>query len=243
MSSSKGFIDYFDRSQIVNLPARKDRKRETRLEFRKYGLPIETDTCGFYAATAPDELKGFPTLGTRGCYLSHLSIIEDAIQNGLDNVLVFEDDILFSKKIKEYGELAVGQLKELDWGIAYFGHSLNEEENNPHWRELRQPMMRAHFYAINGKVLEKLAKFLREIEARPAGHPDGGPMHYDGALSTFRECCPEINMYYYSKNLGAQRASKTDILESSMFDSNLIFRPFIGIARALKMRFARRYNF
>ncbi len=236
-------IDYFDRTSIVNLPNRTDRQRETIDEFKKYGLAIRTSKCDFFPAIKPDESKGFPNIGTRGCFLSHLSIIESSIKAGIDNVLIIEDDIYFSRKINEYTKDALDSLKNLDWDIVYFGHPLGDASPPPVWKQLDQPMMMSHFYALNAKTFKKLASFLKTLESRPLGDPEGGPMHYDGALNFYREKHPEVKAYYFSKNLGWQRPSKTDIHENSFLDRYRLLNPITKIVRKLKKRFAKEYQF
>ncbi len=243
MSTESRLIDFFDRTQIVNLPTRKDRQRETIVEFKKYAFPIQNEKCDFFPAIKPDETKGFPNIGTRGCFLSHLAIIEAAIETKLNSVLIIEDDIYFSRKINDHTQNALEELDKLDWDIAYLGHPLGDDQNNPSWKRLDQPMMMSHFYALNVKTFKKLANFLKALEGRPLGDPEGGPMHYDGALNFYREKHPEVNAYYFSKNLGWQRPSKTDIHENSFLDRYRFLKPLTKIVRRLKKRFAKEYRF
>ncbi|MFL0799290.1 MAG: glycosyltransferase family 25 protein [Agarilytica sp.] len=243
MSKPPGLIDFFDRTYIVNLPSRIDRKNETIEEFNRYEFPINNNKCDFFSAIKPDDTGGFPNIGTRGCFLSHLAIIESAIQTNLETILIIEDDIYFSRKIHKYTQDALDGLNKLEWDIAYLGHPLGDDQKKPSWKLLDQPMMMSHFYALNAKTFKKLAKFLRAVENRPLGDPEGGPMHYDGALNFYREKHPEVNAYYFSKNLGWQRPSKTDIHENSFLDRYHLLKPATKIIRNLKTRFAKEYRF
>ncbi len=243
MSKAPSLIDFFDRTHVVNLPSRLDRQRETIDEFKKYRLPIRNHKCDFFPAIKPDEPKGFPNIGTRGCFLSHLAIIESAIIENLENVLVIEDDIYFSRKINEHMKNALDDLNNLDWDIAYFGHPLGDNPENPGWKQLNQPMMMSHFYALNAKTFKKLTSFLKALENRPQGDPEGGPMHYDGALNFYREKYPEVKAYYFSKNLGWQRPSKTDIHENSFLDNYRFLAPIMRLVRRIKKRYAKEYQF
>lgn len=227
-------IDFFDRTQIINLASRADRRRETETEFAQLGFPIHTEKVGFFSAICPTAAEGFVNAGVRGCYLSHLKIIEDAQASGVNNVLIMEDDISFAKHILRDGAAAVESLRGLNWDIAYFGHALESAPGEVAWKAVTEPMLLAHFYAINGKAIPALARFLNQVLERPPGHPDGGPMHYDGALNTFRKQNPQIKAYYCSKNLGYQRPSKTNLHETSYFDKNPWFKPVIDLFRRLK---------
>ena len=53
--------------------------------------------------------------------------------------------------------------------------------------------------------------FMEELQQRPPGHPDGGPMHIDGAYSTFRVQNPDVVTLIASPNLGWQRSSRSDV--------------------------------
>lgn len=232
-------IDQFDLVRIINVPARKDRRLETVAEFERHGFKINSGKAAFFDAITPSDAKGFSSPGVRGCFLSHLGVLEEAARAKVGNVLVLEDDIQFSRRISQHGNQAMDALKNIDWDIAYFGHALASTPNAPAWAKVEQPMLLAHCYAVNGKCLERLTQFLQKILERPAGHPDGGPMHYDGALNTFIQQNPDIQAYYYTLNLGYQRPSRTDLHALSIFDTNPLLRPMTKMGRKLKARILR----
>ena len=227
-------IDYFDQVRIINLGTRPDRRKETRQAFRRHGLAIDNQHCCFFDAIAPDDAAGFPNRGVRGCYLSHLALLQMAQVAGAANVLVLEDDIDFARKINSEGRLAIEQLSGMDWDIAYLGHALGNQPGPPRWLAVDQPMLLAHCYAINGRTLPALTRFLSQILCRPPGHPDGGPMHYDGALNTFIRQNPALKAVYFSRNLAYQRPSSTDLHPRSLLDRNPALQPFAGLYRSLK---------
>ena len=233
-SKSQNIMDFFDRVQIINLHSRKDRRQETELEFSRYGFPINTDKVSFFNAICPTSPEGFSHVGVRGCFLSHMKIIEEAKKHRLNNILILEDDICFSKHILEYGMVAIESLEKMDWDIAYFGHGMGNQSSQLTWKEVNQPMLLAHFYAINGKTLENFYKFLTKILERPPGHPDGGPMHYDGAINVFRQHNPEIKAYYLSHNLGYQRPSRTDLHTGFFLDKYHGFNSVMLLLRQIK---------
>lgn len=227
-------IEYFEKTNIVNLIFRNDRRAETRDEFARFNLPIDNEKIFFIEASCPDDAKGFPTIGTRGCFLSHLGILKNAQKEGLGNILILEDDINFSRDILKISETAISGLETLEWDIIYFSHAFDETEQPLEWRRLNKDMPCSHFYAVNGQCLNDLIDFLEKILTRPPGHPDGGPMHYDGALNVFRHQNPDKNIFYFSKNLGFQRPSKTDIHETGFFDRTPIIKQIVPVLRKLK---------
>ena len=232
-------IDYFDRAEIINMTSRLDRRRETEAEFAQHGFPVNTKKSRFFPAITPEDAAGFPNRGVRGCFLSHMNVLASARDNQLRHVLVLEDDISFSRNIKPLGTQAVVALAGLDWDIAYLGHAIDNAPGEAEWLPVTTPMLLAHCYAINGRTLPRLVEFLEQILRRPAGHPDGGPMHYDGALNTFIQQNPEIKAYFFSKNLGYQRPSRTDLHEVSIIDRSFYLRQFASLYRAAKRAYLK----
>ena len=237
--NNMNIFEYFDLTQIVNLPSRKDRRQETELEFKKYGFPINVKKSSFFKAISPTTPEGFSNCGVRGCFLSHMRIIENAVTSKLNNILILEDDIYFSKNILKYDSIAIKELDNIDWDFAYFGHKLPTSTNENIWKEIDEPVFMTHFYAINGKILPQFLEFLQNLLSRPPGHPQGGPMHYDGAINTFLKQNSNIKAYFFSKNLGYQRPSKTDLHETTIFDKYLILIIFTLFFRKIKRFFLK----
>jgi hypothetical protein len=235
-------IDYFDRTRIINIPSRKDRRLETVEEFTRHGFHFDERKIGFFEAVTPSEGNGFPSIGARGCFLSHLGVLEEAIRLNLKNILIMEDDIQFSKRISEYGKQAIESLEGMEWDIVYFGHPFegSSSVNLPAWKVVDEPIHLSHFYAVNGKSIGKLRDFLFQILERPPGHPDGGPMHYDAALNTLIQSNKKIQAYYFTWNLGYQRPSRTDLHKLSIVDRAPLLRSVMAVLRKLKAKILRR---
>lgn len=229
-------IDYFDRARIINISSRNDRRLETIEDFTRNGFRIDNDKIAFFQAVTPDALEGFPSLGARGCFMSHLGIMEEAVRSNLNNILIMEDDIQFSKCIATYGKQAVAALEGMDWDIVYFGHPFDGDSSSPAWKVVDQPVHLSHFYAVNGRCIERLRDFLLQLLQRPPGHPDGGPMHYDAALNTLIHSQKDVQAYYFTWNLGYQRPSRTDLHDLSFMDRSALLRPLMTLLRRLKAR-------
>ncbi|MHC8400551.1 glycosyltransferase family 25 protein [Pseudomonas sp. MDT1-17] len=233
-------IDYFDGARIINISSRKDRRLETKEEFARYGFHIDDEKIGFFEAVTPSEGNGFPSVGARGCFLSHLGVLEEAIRLNLKNILIMEDDIQFSRRTLEFGRQAIKSLEGMEWDIVYFGHPFEGNSNSPVWEVVDRPIHLSHFYAVNGKSIGKLRDFLLQILKRPPGHPDGGPMHYDAALNTLIHQNKDIRAYYFTWNFGYQRPSRTDLHALSFFDRTPLLRPVMDMLRRLKAKNLRR---
>lgn len=230
-------IEYFDRVQVINLEQRKDRRIETCNEFKRYNFPINTDKVTFFKAISPNTAGGFDSIGARGCFLSHLNILENAKNNKYKNILILEDDIAFSKNIKKHENKAIQLLEKKDWDIAYFGHALGNTSDEISWIKMDQPIRTTHCYAVNGKILDRFTEFLQNLLKRKPGDPLGGPMHYDGAINTFVRQNSDVNVYYISNNLGYQRSSATNIHDLSIYDTNVLLKIFVNLYRKLKRIF------
>jgi hypothetical protein len=228
-------IDYFDRTSIINLPERADRRVETRNEFDRAGWQFENKKVDFFSAIRPESAAGFPGSGVRGCFLSHMNAIKKAKHDNLANILIMEDDIAFVSDINTIAAEALEELKHVTWGLLYLGHEYKSDFSSENRLELiTEPLRLKHFYAVNGIIFDRFIEFLEQVLERPPGHPDGGPMYYDGALTTFRLQNRDINTFLIVPSLGYQRSSRTDVFPSSLWDKWAFSRPLIAEIRNLK---------
>jgi len=232
--------NFFERIYVVNLPERTDRRKTIALELEKAGLPLTPHKIEIFPAIRPDSAGDFPSIGARGCFLSHLAILKQAKRDCLSNILIVEDDLVISTLLKQQEESLIEQLQKTDWGFVYFGHSVKLEQKgtNTKLKVRLQPFSESfqttHFYGVNGKVIDRLIHFLEEVQRRPAGHPEGGPMHVDGAYNHFRAQNPDVLTLLAFPNLGSQENSRSDITPSWL-DRTPIVRDFASSARTSKV--------
>lgn len=224
----------FDRVRIINLRRRQDRRRETEAELAAQGDRVDGAHCAFFAAIEPDDAAGFPNAAVRGCYLSHLGVLEEALRDRARDVLVLEDDIAFVRDIRRLGAEAMHQLEGMEWDIAYLGHSRGNAPGKPVWLPVNGPMRHAHCYAVRTPVLRRLVAFLQLLLTRPPGDPQGGPMHVDGALTTFIAGNPDVRAFYFSRNLAYQRPSRTDLHRPSQLDRTPLLNRLADPLRRVK---------
>jgi glycosyl transferase family 25 len=204
--------EYFSHTYIINLPSRSDRRREVVKELARADIQLDPGRVEIFPALRPPDRGDFVSVGARGCFLSHLEALRAAQRRGAQNVLVIEDDLAVSSKLAGSAPAIVKSLSAQPWALVYLGHTAQALPVSP-----PEPLVRAdeetlcaHFYGVSGAALPGLIRYLEAILARPAGHPDGGPMHYDGALTTFRRDHPGQTLFA-SPNLGWQRSSASDI--------------------------------
>ena len=229
-------IEMFDRVYIVNLPERSDRRREIKAELQRLGLRVDGQRIRFHRAIRPDDAGQFPSLGARGCFLSHLGILNDAINDDLEKILVIEDDLCIDDRFSQAQEKMSRRLKDEGWWFAYLGHVQPPPEDDaaPRWQASWQPIATTHFYALNRPVLRPLRDHLQACLSRAPGHPLGSPMHVDGAYSLFRAQHPEALTLIATPSLGGQRSSRSDIYPNKWYDRTSGMQQLAGVLRALK---------
>lgn len=212
--------ELFPRAYIVNLPERRDRKQEMEHEFARLGLPCHSERIRFFPALRPDDPGDFPSIGARGCYLSHLAILQQALADGVSSVLIMEDDLTLSPLCSQIPQ-AMSERLQQPWHFAYWGHIAplpTPSQAQPCWHLQPAPMATTHFYALHGSILPRVVAYLQSCLTRPEGDPQGGPMHVDGAYSLFRQLNPDIITLMACPSLGGQRSSRSDIFPNQWYD-------------------------
>lgn len=227
----------FDLIRVINLPDRIDRYGEVTRQLKALGLVWRQGSVEVYAARRPTELAGFPSLGAHGCFLSHLEVLRDALDRGVESVLILEDDFkVQSRKSAVVGDVAL-DLKHRPWQFVHLGHiapvppPLADAE--PSLMEYRGSLQNLHMYGVHRSALPLLVEYLEGCLVRPPGDPIGGPMHVDGALTMFRAAHPEFITLIAQPSMATQRSSRSDITFSA-FESVPGIKQAMIVARKLK---------
>lgn len=235
----RAFADRFDRTYIVNLPDRQDRLAEIRAQLAKAGIDPQGGRVQIFPAIKPESANGFPNAGARGCFLSHREILSRAIEDKLGRVLMIEDDLVLSGLAGSRSEEMLDGLDSIEWGIAYLGHSMRLPRcSPPRFLATTDSTIGSHFYAVQGEAIPLLVNYLNTVLTREEGDPLGGPMHYDGALTMFRQTHPEVITVAASEPLGYQGSSRSDITPRS-WDMVPMLREVAPLLRRVK-RFVTR---
>jgi len=181
-------------------------------ELNKIGLPPKAGHVEFFPAVRATAVDDWPSLGARGCFLSHYAVLKQALKRGLHNILIMEDDCEFASTTEEFEPQMVRTLQASAWDIVHLGHCEKPEVSGPptliRWD---RPTMGAHLYAVNLSALGRLINFLEQVMQRPDGHPEGGPQHYDGALTMFRAQNKDLVTLIAAPSIAGQRSSRSDI--------------------------------
>ena len=229
----------FEAIYIVSLAHRVDRRAQARRELARHGIEVGRGKAQFFDAVRPADAGGFPSIGTRGCFLSHLEILRQARESGLRRFLVLEDDAMFARAFGQADALVDFCLTD-EWDFLYPGHILPPVPGPLRWIRTPGGLQCTHAYALRGEVLPSLIHFLEEILSTTSGSPDPGPMHLDAAYSIFMDRQPGIRTFRSSKSLVFQRSSVSDV-SARKFVDRLLPASMLVVLRGLKSWFRARF--
>ncbi len=116
MSSS---IEGVDCIYCVNLDRRPDRWEKMTKQFCEHDIKVHR-----FAAVDGSKLEGVPSYWSSalGCSASHIKILERAIEENHETVIVLEDDAQLHPEFKNMVEHGMKQLPH-DWKMCYLGGS------------------------------------------------------------------------------------------------------------------------
>jgi glycosyl transferase, family 25 len=241
-------LSLVDRVYIINLAHRDDRRREIEKEFARLGLLVDGDRIRYWPASRPSNPGGFPSIGARGCYESHLAVLRDASSQSIDSVLILEDDCDFAS-VDAFAQIIEHlQQASSNWDIFYGGHDGLSGLRTDCTQARITPVphsfgiVTAHFIIYRTQAVASLVPYLEAILRRRPGDPSGGPMHVDGAFSRFRNDHPGILTLAATPPIAIQRPSDSDIAGSSHPSKSIAHRWAISIYRKLRRTYLRWSN-
>lgn len=211
-------LNQFDRVHVINIVDRADRRREMEAQLRRVGAAADPRVV-FLPAERPADPGPFSSLGARGCFESHLAVVRQALADRVERLLILEDDFDFSPDINRRGLPLMVVLAAASWDVFYGASLIDDgqgEDARDHGYGLVElgadiGVVTASCLAFGRPALLMLEPFLTAMLRRPAGSPDYGPMHVDGAYSVFRRQHPELRTLIARPAIGDQRASRSDI--------------------------------
>ncbi len=177
--------EIFQRVYVVNLPRRKDRL-DSFFNHLPSDWPFQTPEA-FPAldgslSTHPEWWNGGE--GAWGCYRSHIRILEECLTNGVESVLILEDDAVCVENFQEKAQRFFDHLPQ-DWEMVYLGgQHLEENVRLPRkvndWVYRPYNINRTHCFGLRGrKIMTTIYRHLHDFqEWKVAHHID----HYLGEL-------------------------------------------------------------
>lgn len=142
---------FFDKIYCISIEQRADRRAEARRQFSKVGL---LDRVEFVIVNK--HLHNCE----QGIYESHMAGIKRGIQADAQNIVIFEDDILFEGFSPHKLKQCIGFLAaQPEWKVLFFGClvSGSQRTENKTVLEVKYRSL-AHAYALNRKFAEVLVK-------------------------------------------------------------------------------------
>lgn len=209
-------FSHFDRIYVINLAFRADRRREINAQLRRVDRSLEHEQVVLFDAVRPDDAGDFPSIGGKGCFMSHLNVLKDMQTKGYKRILIVEDDADFTKHFLSPHPDINQAVQEQDWGLFYFGYSLADTckvtGDQPVGKVAPTDNLGlTHGMAVDHSIVDDIIPYFEAMAARPGGDPKGGPMQIDGAYSWFRKDHPTVLTLATRNQLMIQRPSATDI--------------------------------
>lgn len=231
------FTQFFDGIYVINLEDRVDRRRQVTSELHRAGFA--EGSVEVFSAKRPGDPGPFPSTGARGCFESHLAVLRRARDRGLGNVLVLEDDVVFSPRLPAAEEELLGQLSSMSWDLVHFAYGPEQSTDEaaserfglyPFFREI----IWTTCYGVNCRSIDLLITFLETLMRRKPRHYQGGPMPIDGAFNVFRWQYPQIVRLIAIPTIAHQRPSRSDVYpDLGWYDRVPVARSLAGLAREL----------
>ncbi len=220
---AKTLYDWFGRVVVINLDRRPDRWDQLQRHLSEVNWPFRYPE----RFRAIDAQKIRPPTWWRagapawGCHQSHLRVLEQALQDGMNSILVLEDDVCFSQDFRRNTEQFLEALPN-DWHQIYLGGQYIRPGKNPptavnHHVLKAHNINRMHAYAMRGSFIPAAYKHLCDYESHVEQHkrlgPKGGEKahHVDHRMGVLHES-GRWNIYCPTTWLAGQGAGRSDIL-------------------------------
>jgi hypothetical protein len=209
---------------------------------RKLGLSLAHEQVVLFPAVKPPDSGSFPSLGARGCFMSHLGVLADARRRGVTAALILEDDCDFGD-IQDVGACLHDLQHHGDWRVFYGGFSaalkdLQEQVSSTQLVRVapQQALMQSHCVGMTAPAIDAAHAYFSAMLERAAGDPAGGPMHVDGAYCWFRAAHPALPTYCAQPQVAFQRPSMSNVTSQRWFDQGLVGRCVTRPWRIVKRR-------
>lgn len=179
--------NYFEKIYCINLAHRQDRWQHAISEFNKIGCTVERfnaiDGRNIYQ---PQNTKINP--GEMGCYLSHLSILKNIIDNNIKTALIFEDDVVFCDNFNEKFKIFYKQLPD-DKTLVYVSGNYSTCNQNVMIESITENVYRTvgtlalHAYFLDLETAKKIYDIL--IKNYPFEPVDDAFIKYHKITTTY----------------------------------------------------------
>lgn len=200
----------FGSRRLISMKSRANRRQRIDASLARYDLSLEKLGVEIFDGLVFEEANGFPSKGVRGCFTSHMTLMQECAASG-KSMLVMEDDIDFEfDRIAAFGPVA-SRLQNVNWGLLYLGYLEPKTGGEPRCERYDGGTIGGHFYGVTPEFAQAVGDYMQSCTTRPRGDPIGGPMYRDGAFAMFRQRRPDLSTYLAIPSLGGQFSSRSDL--------------------------------
>lgn len=141
----------FDRIYCITLTTRPDRYESARAQFDRIGLGDRVEFL---------SVDKHPTDSEEGIFTSHMTCLRAGLAAGAKRIVIFEDDIIFSRFSPDRLERAVRFMEtNEDWQLFFFGCFVNSSRKTAVRSVVRIGYRCcAHGYVVNRELARKLVE-------------------------------------------------------------------------------------
>jgi glycosyl transferase family 25 len=108
-----------NRTYVINLVSRPDRRREMEAELGSSGWPGPVE---WLTEQRPTEKGEWLSTGYKGCFMSHFKVLVRGRDAGHSSFAVLEDDCEFEPGAVQRLHSIERVLEEREWDLCYLGH-------------------------------------------------------------------------------------------------------------------------
>ncbi len=206
---------HFDRIVVVNLDRRPDRWAEITVELQKWGITGAERVAAIDGNNLPPHPHISP--GALGLVMTTISIVREAKEKNLKNVLILEDDVYFRESLNDIDEY-MNNVPE-DWGLLYLGaHHIQKPRRISDKIGRVVQAFTTHSFAVNACIFDMILSDL-------SGDLNKLPFQID---LYFSELQKKVSAYCFIPSMTGQRSSFSDVENrftdyTDNMDENLIF--------------------
>lgn len=207
---------FFARKFCINLDRRPDRWRTVQQKFAEQQITNVERISAIDARTAivPAHLSHLRPQDF-ACTMSHLAAVKQARRESCENVLIFEDDVIFDPALNDLFPEYLAELPE-DWHMLFLGSYHLTEPVAVSPRIVRGvEALTAHAYSVRSTLFDEFIA----LNENPPGIVDRN--------NTILQ--QRFNCYCFQPNLVGQEEGYSDVMEEVMPEKPLAHNyPIIG---------------
>ncbi len=192
----KTLNNYFSKIYCINLDRRPDRWEQCMIEFNEINVDVERISA-IDGKNFPKSRMGIKP-GAHGLVLTNIKILEDAISNRYESILIFEDDVKFVADFNRIFNEKINNLPS-DWNLLYLGgiHKI-KPKNNEYDIYKTSSTITTHAVGINSNFFQTLLESIKKNMTSPI----------DKIQQRLQQ---NNNAYTFVPSIAMQRASYSDI--------------------------------